>query len=310
MDIQTAKTLMEAKRADRLKQTPALLADDAKQALLSTYHPDYRADAYRALSVGPNAGDRTVKELADLLEAGSPASDLTDPMLTPQEKVDVLIIGGGGAGAAAALEAKAAGANVLLVTKLRLGDANTVMAEGGMQAAVNPDDSPIRHFADTLKGGHFKNDRALLKVLVEEGPSAVLWLMQQGVLFDRDEEGNLKLRSGGGTSAARLLACRDYTGLELMRVLKDAVINEKIRILEYSPAIELLSGPDGACTGAVLKDFDSDRRIVVQAKVVISARRATGWRLPIAWAPRCSTSTRSSITRPAPSIRSRWPGCW
>jgi aspartate oxidase len=157
-----------------------------------------------------------------------------------------------------------------------LGDANTVMAEGGMQAAVNPDDSPIRHFADTLKGGHFKNDRTLLKILVEEGPSAVLWLMQLGVLFDRDEEGNLKLRSGGGTSTARLLACRDYTGLELMRVLKDEVINQKIRILEYAPAIELLSGPDGACTGAVLKDFDNDRQMVVQAKIVILATGGSG----------------------------------
>jgi len=278
MDIQQAKAAMEAKRAERLKQTPALLADDVKKTLLSTHHPDYRTDAYQTLTVGPNAGDRTVKELAGLLEAGSPLSESLKEgvTLTPQEKVDVLIIGGGGAGSAAALEAKAAGANVLLATKLRLGDANTVMAEGGMQAAVNPDDSPIRHFADTLKGGHFKNDRTLLKVLVEEGPSAVLWLMQLGVLFDRDEEGNLKLRSGGGTSTARLLACRDYTGLELMRVLKDAVINEKIRVMEYSPAIELLSGPDGRCTGAVLKDFDSDRRIVVQAKVVLLATGGSG----------------------------------
>jgi succinate dehydrogenase / fumarate reductase flavoprotein subunit/L-aspartate oxidase len=278
MDIQEAKAAMEAKRPGRLKQTPALLADDAKKALLSTYHPDYRSDAYQTLKVGPNAGEKTVKELADLLEAGSPVLELlkAGTTLTPQEKVDVLIIGGGGAGAAAALEAKAAGANVLLATKLRLGDANTVMAEGGMQAAVNPDDSPIRHFADTLKGGHFKNDRTLLKVLVEEGPSAVLWLMQLGVLFDRDEEGNLKLRSGGGTSTARLLACRDYTGLEMMRVLKDAVINEKIRVMEYAPAIELLSGPDGRCTGAVLKDFDSDRRIVVQAKVVLLTTGGSG----------------------------------
>jgi len=278
MDIQDAKKAMEAKRAGRLTQTPALLADDAKKALLSTHHPDYRADAYQTLKIGPNAGDRTVKELAGLLEAGSAlsASAGAGATLTPQEKVDVLIIGGGGAGAAAALEAKAAGANVLLATKLRLGDANTVMAEGGMQAAVNPEDSPIRHFADTLKGGHFKNDRTLLKILVEEGPGAVLWLMKLGVLFDRDEEGNLKLRSGGGTSTARLLACRDYTGLELMRVLKDEVINQRVRTLEYSPAIELLSGPDGACTGAVLKDFDNDRQIVVQAKIVILSTGGSG----------------------------------
>ncbi|MEW6323874.1 MAG: FAD-binding protein [Nitrospirota bacterium] len=276
MELAEAKAIVEAGRQGRLHQTPGLLADDAKQALLSAHHPDYRQDAYQTLRVGPNAGERTVKELAGLLEGKSLLAGVESLSLAPQERVDVLIIGGGGAGAAAALEAHAAGANVLLATKLRLGDSNTVMAEGGMQAAVNPNDSPIRHFADTLKGGHFKNDRSLLRVLVEEGPSAVRWLMQLGVLFDRDEAGDLKLRSGGGTSVARLLTCRDYTGLELMRVLKDAVINEKIRVLEYAPAVELLSGERGECAGAVLKDLDNDRYVVVQAKTVILATGGSG----------------------------------
>ncbi len=279
MDINEAKAVVEASRQRRLTETPAPLADEAKKALLATHHPDYRDDAYQTLRIGPNKGDRTVRELAALLEAGSPLSASLDGgsfPLTPQERADILIIGGGGAGAAAALEARAAGADVLLATKLRLGDSNTVMAEGGIQAAVNPDDSPVRHFADTLKGGHFKNDRRLLKVLVEEGPSAIQWLMGQGVLFDRDETGNLKMRSGGGTSVPRVLTCRDYTGLELMRVLKDAVINEKIRLLEFAPAVELLSGEDGSCVGAVLKNLDTDRYIVVQAKVVILATGGSG----------------------------------
>ena len=275
MSINESKTVVETSRERRLKQTPAALADDVKKTLLSNHHPDYRQDAYQTLRVGPNAGDRTVKELAALLEAKSHLAGGSLP-LTPQEKVDVLIIGGGGAGAAAALEAQAAGANVLLATKLRLGDSNTVMAEGGIQAAVNPDDSPLRHFADTLKGGHFKNDKKLLRILVEEGPSAVHWLMRLGVLFDRDETGNLKMRSGGGTSVPRVLTCRDYTGLELMRVLKDAVINEKIRVMEFAPAVELLSGTDGGCAGAVLKDLDNDRFIVVQAKVVIISTGGSG----------------------------------
>src|SRR3990172_739151 len=100
--------------------------------------------------------------------------------------------------------------------------------------------------------------------------------MRLGVLFDRDEAGNLKMRGGGGTSVPRVLTCRDYTGLELMRVLKDAVINEQIRVLEFAPAVELLSGADGACVGAVLKNLDNDRHIVVQAKVIILATGGSG----------------------------------
>ena len=278
-DFVESKAVVESSRQERRKQQPAALSADATQALLSTYHPDYRSDAYQTLRIGANKGDRTVRELAALLEAGSPLSskgDASTVSLTPAERVDVLILGGGGAGAAAALEATAAGANILLATKLRLGDANTVMAEGGMQSAINPEDSPIRHFTDTMKGGHFKNDKQLLRILVEEGPSAVLWLMKLGVLFDRDESGNFKLRSGGGTSTPRLLTCRDYTGLEMMRVLKDEVINAKVRLLEYSPAVELLSSENGTCVGAVLKNLDNDEYIVVQAKVVILATGGSG----------------------------------
>jgi succinate dehydrogenase / fumarate reductase flavoprotein subunit/L-aspartate oxidase len=127
-----------------------------------------------------------------------------------------------------------------------------------------------------MQGGHFKNDPVLLKTLVEEGPAAAQWLMDLGVLFDRDEEGNLNLKGGGGTTKPRLLTCRDYTGLEMMRVLKDCVINEGIQVVEFAPAVELLSGPDGSCTGALLKNLDNDQWIVVQAKTVILATGGIG----------------------------------
>ena len=78
------------------------------------------------------------------------------------------------------------GAKVILATKLRLGDSNSVMAQGGMQISVAPEDSPVTHFVDTLKGGHMQNDHQLLKVMVEEGPSIAKWLLSLGVLFDRD----------------------------------------------------------------------------------------------------------------------------
>jgi succinate dehydrogenase / fumarate reductase flavoprotein subunit/L-aspartate oxidase len=151
------------------------------------------------------------------------------------------------------------------------------MAEGGVQAAIQPEDSPVRHYLDTMRGGHFKNDPELLKVLVESGPAAIQWLLELGVLFDRDETGlNLKVRSGGATSTPRLLTCRDYTGLEIMRVLKDALINEDVQILDYSPAVELLGDSRGDCAGAVLKNFDNNRFIVVSAKTVILATGGSG----------------------------------
>jgi succinate dehydrogenase / fumarate reductase flavoprotein subunit/L-aspartate oxidase len=117
----------------------------------------------------------------------------------------------------------------------------------------------------------------LLKTLVEEGPSATQWLLDLGVQFDREEgEGSLRLKGGGGTSKPRLLTCKDYTGLELMRVLKDCVINEDIQVVEFSPAVELLSGTDGRCTGALLKNLDNNQWIVVQAKTVIMATGGIG----------------------------------
>ena len=187
-----------------------------------------------------------------------------------------LSVGGGGAGCAAALHAHAQGANVLLATKLRLGDSNSVMAQGGMQIAVAPDDSPVQHFLDTLKGGHMKNDHDLLKVMVEEGPSIGQWLLELGVLFDRQADGNLHVKKGGGSSKARFLTCSDYTGLEIMRVLKDEVLNQKIPLLEFGAVVELLSDGKGTCTGAVLQDLDNKRYVVVAAKTVILATGGIG----------------------------------
>jgi len=262
-------------RDARQQEKIPLLAEADKEKLVRDCHPDYKAEAYRTLRLGPNQGERTVHELADLLEGESLV--LKERMdLKADHSVDLLIIGGGGAGAAAALTARSSGAKILLATKLRFGDSNTVMAEGGMQVAVNPDDSPVQHFLDTFRGGHMKNDKILLKTLVEEGPAAAKWLMDLGVLFDREEDGNLSVRSGGGSSRPRLLRCKDYTGLELMRVLKDEVLNEEVEILEFSPAVELLSDRSGTCTGAVLKNLDTGRHIVVCAKTVLLATGGIG----------------------------------
>jgi len=273
MDIHKLQEIVHKTRDARRKQVLPKYTPAERDTLITKYHPDFRENAYRPIKFGPNEGEKTVRELASLLEGDS--SVPMDLGLTPAHTCDVLVVGGGGAGCAAALHAHAQGAKVILATKLRLGDSNTVMAQGGMQIAVTKEDSPVTHFLDTLKGGHMKNDHDLLKVMVEEGPSIAKWLLELGVLFDRDADGNLHVKKGGGSSRPRLVTASDYTGLEIMRVLKDEVLNQKIQLLEFSAAVELLSDK-GGCTGAVLRDLDNKRFLIVAAKTVILATGGIG----------------------------------
>jgi succinate dehydrogenase/fumarate reductase flavoprotein subunit len=274
MDIHALQQIVHRTRDARRKQTLPKFSPAECDQLIHKFHPDFRERAYRPIRFGPNEGDKTVVELATLLEGDSPIADGFD--LTADYTTDVLVVGGGGAGCAAALHAHAAGAKVILATKLRLGDSNSVMAQGGMQISVAPEDSPVTHFVDTLKGGHMQNDHQLLRVMVEEGPSIAKWLLSLGVLFDRDGDGNLHVKKGGGSSKPRLLTCSDYTGLEIMRVLKDEVLNQNIQLLEFCAAVELTSDEKGNCTGAILKDLDNHRHVVVAAKSVILATGGIG----------------------------------
>ncbi|MGQ0809852.1 MAG: FAD-binding protein [Nitrospiraceae bacterium] len=274
MDIHELQKIVHKTRDARRTQTLPKYTPADRDHLIKKFHPDFRERAYRPVKFGPNTGEMTVRELAALLEGESPVP--ADLDLTPAHTVDVLVIGGGGAGCAAALHAHGQGAQVMLATKLRLGDSNTVMAQGGMQIAVTKEDSPVTHFLDTLKGGHMKNDHQLLKTMVEEGPAIAKWLLELGVLFDRDADGNLHVKKGGGSSKPRLVTCSDYTGLEIMRVLKDEVLNQKIQLLEFSAAVELLSDEKGTCAGAVLRDLDNQRSVVVAAKAVILATGGIG----------------------------------
>lgn len=274
MDVHQLQHIVHHTREERRTRTLPKYSPADRDQLLEQFHPDHRDSAYRPIKFGPNADELTVRELAALLEGESPVP--ADLALTPNHVVDILVIGGGGAGCAAALHAHAGGATVLLATKLRLGDSNSVMAQGGMQVAVADGDSPVQHFLDTLKGGHMKNDHHLLKLLVEEGPGIAQWLIELGVLFDREPDGNLHVKKGGGSSKPRLLTCSDYTGLEIMRVLKDEVLNQQIPIVEFVAAVELLSDGSAGCTGAVFRDLDNKRFVVVAAKTVILATGGIG----------------------------------
>ncbi len=265
---------VEKTRTERMNQPAPSIIDDEAQGLIKEYHPDYVGNE-RKIHVGPNAdADAFPMELADLLESDSPVPKGFQPNVDIE--TDVLILGGGGAGVTASLGLADSGLTVHLATKLRLGDANTVMAEGGIQAALGAGDSSRRHFADSYVGGHGKNDTALLRHLCEEGPAGIRWLTHLGTLFDQNDDGSFRFRKGGGTSTPRVLACRDYTGLEIMRVLKNAVMSGPAQVLEHHAAVELTDDGEDRVTGAVLWNTQIRKLVTVSARAVILATGGSG----------------------------------
>ncbi len=230
----------------------------------------------RPLAIGPNKGDSTPNEIADLLEGNSRIDPDKIDLSKVDYDVDVLVIGGGGAGASAALLAQENGANVLLATKLRLGDCNTVGAQAGTQAADRAQDSPAHHYLDTMGGGHFVNIPELVEALVKDAPSVIKWLETLGVNWDKNPDGSMHELCGGGASRLRLHSARDYTGLEEMRVLRDELRNRGINHVEFSPAVELLTDDKGQVCGAVLVNLETNELTIVRAKAVVMATGGMG----------------------------------
>ncbi len=246
------------------------------QTLLKKYHPDHIESTITRLKVGVNQGMLCHKQLAEVLQSDARIEE-TDLAGAPTVETDVLVIGGGGAGCAAAIIAAQQGAKVILATKLRLGDSNTVMAEGGIQASVDKEDTPQRHFDDTLKAGHRYGNHDLVAQLAMDGPDVIRWLIQQGMQFDLDDSGDLLTRRAGGTSADRICYYRDYTGLEMMRVLRESVLTrDDIELWDYCPTVELLSDEEGNCTGAVVSSLKERSYIMINAKAVVLATGGIG----------------------------------
>jgi len=267
---------VEATREARMATEPRRMTAEEKDALLKEYHPDYRDAGFAEIKIGPNKGQKAPLELSKLLHSNSRLLNEKVDLNKIDYDVDVLVIGGGGAGSSAAIEAHEAGANVMIVTKLRIGDANTMMAEGGIQAADKENDSPVQHYLDAFGGGHFAARPELLRRLVMEAPDAIRWLNELGVMFDKDPDGRMVTTHGGGTSRKRMHACKDYSGAEIMRTLRDEVINRKIPVVEFTSAVELIKDDKGQVAGAVLLNMETDDYMVARAKTVIIATGGAG----------------------------------
>ena len=227
---------VEASRAERMKTEPRRMTAEEKDELLKEFHPDYRTEAFTEIKIGPNKGQKAPEELVHLLHSNSRLLGEEIDLDKVDYDVDVLVIGGGGAGASAAIEANEAGADVMIVTKLRIGDANTMMAEGGIQAADKENDSPVQHYLDAF-----------------------------GITTH-----------GGGTSRKRMHACKDYSGAEIMRTLRDEVLNRQIPVVEFTAAVELIKDEKGQVAGAVLQNLETGDYLVARAKTVIIATGGAG----------------------------------
>src|SRR5438876_10606755 len=186
---------------------------------------------------------------------------------------DVLVIGAGGAGLRAAIEASAAGVKVAVISKSLLGKAHTVMAEGGVAAAmgnVDDRDSWRVHFADTMRGGQYLNDWRMAELHAKEAPARVRELEAWGALFDRTSDGRILQRNFGGHRYPRLAHVGDRTGLEMIRTLQDHGIHQGLDVHMEHTVLSLLK--DGnRCVGAFTYDRERGRFNVIHAKAVVLA---------------------------------------
>jgi succinate dehydrogenase / fumarate reductase flavoprotein subunit len=200
---------------------------------------------------------------------------------TPYEHhdYDVLIIGAGGAGLRAAIEAQQRGLKVGILTKSLLGKAHTVMAEGGLAAAmgnVYSEDNWMVHFRDTMRGGKMLNNYRMAELHAKEAPDRVYELEQWGALFDRTPEGKINQRDFGGHRYARLAHVGDRTGLELIRTLQQKVVSMGVDVFMECKVLQLVHDANGRVAGCVAYWRPNGKFVTFKAKAVILATGGTG----------------------------------
>src|SRR3954465_13965114 len=191
---------------------------------------------------------------------------------------DVIVIGAGGAGLRAAIEASAMGVKTALICKSLLGKAHTVMAEGGIAAAmgnVYPEDNWKVHFRDTMRGGKLLNNWRMAQIHAQEAPDRVLELEEWGALFDRTKEGLILQRDFGGHRYARLAHVGDRPGLEMIRTLQQHAVHKGIDVFMETTMYRLLT-EDGRVSGAIGYDRQTGELVLFRAKAVILATGGVG----------------------------------
>jgi len=271
--------LVEKKRDHNMNNPVKAMSMKDREEMLSKYHPDYMEGTRRELRVGIDKGNIFYNGIIELLEAR--------PVLNPKDvdlskvdyDVDLLIIGGGGAGTVASLFAHESGIpieKILIVTKLRHGDANSMMAQGGIQAADRQSDSPALHYLDIFGGGHFTNKPELARALALDAPRIIKWHENLGVMYDRQDDGEFQELSGGGTCRNRMHSCKDYSGMEIMRNIRDRARNLEIPVLEFCPIAELMMDDKGQVAGAVAFNLETYEYYVIRAKATILATGGSG----------------------------------
>ena len=196
-----------------------------------------------------------------------------------RHQYDVVVVGAGGAGLRAAIAAHEAGARTAVVCKSLLGKAHTVMAEGGIAAAMGnrwPEDNWEVHFRDTMRGGKMLNNWRMAQLHAQEAPERVQELEDWGALFDRTEDGLISQRDFGGHKYARLAHVGDRTGLEMIRTLQQRTVQLGIDVFMECTITEVLKAADGVVAGAFGYWRESGRFITFDAPTVILATGGIG----------------------------------
>jgi len=191
---------------------------------------------------------------------------------------DVLIIGAGLAGQRAALAAAQEGVSVAIISKVHPVRSHSVAAAGGINAALNPEDSWESHAFDTVKGSDYLGDQDAIEIMCREAPDEILWLEHAGVTFHRNDTGHLGTRAFGGASQARTYYVADITGHAILHVLYEQLMKHHELVDRYEEwfTTDLLVNDEGHCVGAIARDLRDGRLEVFNAKAVILATGGAG----------------------------------